>query len=94
MYRLLLFEFGIGSYPVKLVLEKGVADSVQAPNYTVIAKNRNELEKIIFNVLTSSKSIEVMQDLINATQIHKAVKIIPKTDTDQEIKNDTKVNND
>lgn len=87
MYRLLLFGFGIGGYPVKLVLEQGVAEAIQAPNYTVIAKNRNELVKIISNVLTSSKSIEVMQDLINATLIHKAVKIIPKmeeSDTGQE----------
>lgn len=71
-FRILLFGYGIGGYPVKVVLEERIANSIHLPSYIVSAKNKNELNNITYKALTSPKTIEIMQDLINATLIKKA----------------------
>lgn len=71
-FRILLFGYGIGGYPVKVVLEERIANSIHLNSYIVDAKNRNELNNITYKALTSSKTIEIMQELINATLIKKA----------------------
>lgn len=45
---------------------------IHLSSYIVDAKNRNELNDITYMALTSPKTIEIMQDLINATLIKKA----------------------
>lgn len=70
-YRILFFEYGIGNYPVKIVLEQGIADEifgVENANYEIEYHTKDELANVIVNVLNSKKVIKVMQELINAAQ--------------------------
>lgn len=71
-FRILFFEYGIGGYPVKVVLEQSIANAIKGDNYTYIAKNRTEFETLLGRIISSSKSIEILQDLINATKIAKS----------------------
>lgn len=84
-FRILLFGYGIGGYPVKVVLEERIANSVHLPSYIVSAKDRNELNDITYKALTSPKTIEIMQDLINATLIKKA----NATEEENEVNNES-----
>ena len=68
-FRILFFEYGIGGYPVKIVLEQGIANAIKGTQYIYTVKSRDELGKLMLQVLSSSKAIEVIQDLINATRI-------------------------
>lgn len=74
-YRILFFEYGIGNYPVKLVLEQGIADEIfgEDANYVIEYATKEELENVISNILKSKKVIKIMQDLINAT--HRIIKV-------------------
>ena len=74
-YRILFFEYGIGNYPVKLVLEQGIADEIfgEDANYVIEYATKDALENLICNILKSKKVIRVMQDLINAT--HRIIKL-------------------
>ena len=70
-YRILFFEYGIGMYPVKIVLEQGIADEIfkkENANYNNWIWNKNELENVIINILKTKKVIKVMQELIYATK--------------------------
>ena len=70
-YRVLFFEYGIGNYPVKLVLEQGIADEifgVENSDYIIIKDTKSELENTITNIMSSKKVIKIMQDLIVASQ--------------------------
>lgn len=74
-YRLLFFEFGIGLYPVKVVLEQGIADEIfQQENavYTIELNNKDELENMVFNILNTKKVVHVMQNLIYAAMRKKS----------------------
>lgn len=71
-YRILFFEYGIGGYPVKIVLEQGIADEIyqeEDANYIVIEKNEQELENAINKILRTKKVLSVMQELINASNL-------------------------
>jgi hypothetical protein len=70
-YRILFFEFGIANYPVKIVLEQGIADEIfgtEHADYELEYTTKEELTNVILNVLNSKKVIKVMQDLIYAAQ--------------------------
>ena len=70
-YRILFFEYGIGMYPVKIVLEQGIADEIfkkENANYIIEYETKNELENVIINILKTKKVIKVMQELIYATK--------------------------
>lgn len=70
-YRIMFFEYGIGMYPVKVVLEQGIADEIfggENANYVIEYATKTELEHVITNVLKTKKVIKVMQELIYATQ--------------------------
>ena len=70
-YRILFFEYGIGMYPVKIVLEQGIADEIfkkEDSNYVIEYETKEELENVITNVLQTKKVIKVMKDLIHATK--------------------------
>lgn len=73
-FRVLFIEYGTGNYPVKVVLEMGVANEVLDSHggYKIICKNPDELEDLIFRVLTSEYIIHVMQELINIKRIKDA----------------------
>lgn len=70
-YRILFFEYGIGMYPVKIVLEQGIADEIfkkENANYIIEYETKIELENVIVNILKTKKVIKVMQELIYATK--------------------------
>lgn len=58
-------------YPVKIVLEQGIADEIfkkENANYIIEYETKNELENVIINILKTKKVIKVMQELIYATK--------------------------
>ena len=68
-YRVLFFEYGIGMYPVKIVLEQGIADEIfkkENADYVVEYATKTELENVILNILKTKKVTQVMQELIYA----------------------------
>ena len=68
-YRVLFFEYGIGMYPVKIVLEQGIADEIfkkENANYIIEYATKAELENVILNILKTKKVTNVMQELIYA----------------------------
>ena len=70
-FRIFFFEYGMGSYPVKIVLEQGIADEVfceNDTNYVLEYSTKSELESLVTNILRTKRVISVMQDLINATE--------------------------
>ena len=70
-YRILFLEHGISGYPVKIVLEQGIADEIfgmENSDYELRYDSADELANVIVNVLNSKKVIKVMQELIYAAQ--------------------------
>lgn len=66
-------KYGIANYPVQFTLEESIARSIQGSNlnYIVICNNREDVENLIFKILTSKKVLEVMQELIRIYQAKK-----------------------
>ena len=59
-YRILFFEYGIGMYPVKIVLEQGIADEIfkkENANYIIEYETKNKLENVIINILKTKKRL-------------------------------------
>lgn len=73
-YRILFFEYGTGNYPVKVVLEQGVAEEIlgEYKGYITFPETRDAFENLIYNVLSSSHIVGVMQELINISRIKAA----------------------
>lgn len=71
-FRIMFFEYGIGGYPVTVVLEKTIARQILKggkDNPETGATSRDELEELLNAVFSSDRIIGVIQELINATQI-------------------------
>ena len=71
-YRLLFFQYGMANYPVKVVLEQSIADSISGKRkaeYVIDCNSRDELEELVMQVLTSKRVVKVMQELIRINQI-------------------------
>jgi hypothetical protein len=69
-FRLMFFSYGIGGYPVKIILEQSVADDVfQRFNgkYIVECKSKDELKNTVSQVLNSKRVVQIIQELINAS---------------------------
>ena len=69
-FRLMFFSYGIGGYPVKIILEQSVADDVfQRFNgkYIVECKSKDELKNTVIQVLNSKRVVQIIQELINAS---------------------------
>ena len=74
-YRVLFFEYGIGGYPVKIVLEQGIADEIykkDGANYVLIENNEQELKNTVNKILLTKKVLGVMQELIDASNLKQA----------------------
>ena len=72
-YRILFFEYGIGGYPVKIVLEQGIADEIfmkENVDYILERDNERGVRNIVYDILQTKKVINVMQDLINASNFN------------------------
>lgn len=73
-FRICFFEYGIGGYPVKFVIEQGIADEInKRPNSQYIFKvsNRAELEELLNRIISVKKMIEIIQGIINESIIEK-----------------------
>lgn len=71
-FRLFFMEFGIGNYPVKIVLEEGVADKVLnsfEDTYVTKCSSPAEFEKLVLEILSTEYIISIMQELINISNI-------------------------
>ena len=69
-FRVMFFEYGLGGYPVKIVLEQGLADEIfkqEDANYIFEIQTKNELESTVTNILASNRAIKVIQGLINVS---------------------------
>ena len=69
-YRLFFMKYGIANYPVQFTLEESIAESIYGKNsgYIISCKKREEVEDLIYKILTSKKVISVMQELIRIYQ--------------------------
>lgn len=72
-YRMFFMRYGIANYPVQFTLEESIARSIQGSNsnYIVTCNNREEVEDLVFKILTSKKVLGVMQELIRIFQAKK-----------------------
>ena len=85
-YRLFFVKYGIANYPVEIILEESIAQSISGKmsNYINKCNNRAELEELIINIFTSKKSVAVMQELIRINQAKK-MEIIDETNVSVDI---------
>jgi hypothetical protein len=70
-FRVFFLQYGIASYPVKLVLEQGVAKSIRSSEYILSRDNRIGLEGLVEKILNSYAVLAVTQELIRVNQIHR-----------------------
>ena len=72
-YRMFFVKYNLSNYPVTVVLEESIANSISGTNggYIYTCNTRVELEELIVNVLTSKRIITVMQELIRVNQAKK-----------------------
>lgn len=71
-FRVMFFEYGLGGYPVKIVLEQGLADEIlkkEGADYIFEVPAQNELKNLVISILNSEKAIRVMQGLINVSNM-------------------------
>ena len=69
-FRIMFFEYGLSGYPVKIVLEQGLADEIfkkENADYIFEIQTKNELENVVYNILSSKRAIKVIQGLINVS---------------------------
>lgn len=79
-FRILYLQYGIAHYPVKVVLEQGVANDIHIDadkEYIISCSNRTELESLIMSILNSKRIIQVMQELIRIHQVQKGNEALP-----------------
>ena len=70
-YRPFFMKYGIGGYPVKIIMEQTIADEVfgkEDSNYMVQCDNEEELKEIVIKVFNSSIIRELIQGIINETR--------------------------
>lgn len=74
-YRMFFMKYGIASYPVEFTLEESIARDIRGKNsnYFITCDNREEVEALMINILTSKKVISIMQELIQINQSRKDV---------------------
>lgn len=86
-FRLMFFSYGIGGYPVEIVLEQSVADEIfQRANgkYIIECKSTDDLKNTVIRVLNSKRIVQIVQELINASILAKSQEI-PEPSTGDEI---------
>lgn len=71
-FRLFFMEFGIGNYPVKIVLEEGIADKLLNDfdnNYITKCDSPADFKELVMDILSTEYIISIMQELINVAHI-------------------------
>ena len=85
-YRMFFVKYNVSNYPVTVVLEESIAKSISGTNsgYIYTCNTRNELEELVVNILTSKRTITVMQELIRVSQAKKMPEEKEETNIDEE----------
>jgi hypothetical protein len=75
-YRVFFVKYDIANYPVSITLDESVSKSISNTNtgYIYTCNTREELEELIFRILSSKRIVAVMQELIRINQAKKDVK--------------------
>lgn len=75
-YRIFFIKFNDSNYPATVVVEESIARSLPdfGTGYIFTCNTRNDLEKLVVNILTSKRVVSVMQELIRVNQAKKALK--------------------
>ena len=69
-YRIFFAKYGVANYPVDIILDESVAESISAARgaYVRVCNTREDIENLIYNIFSSKKIISVMQTLIRINQ--------------------------
>lgn len=70
-YRPFFVQYGIGGYPVRIILEQGIADEIfeqEDAAYIVSCNDEEELEKLTLKIFNSEKIHELLQGIISETR--------------------------
>lgn len=78
-YRMFFVKYNVSNYPVTVVVEDSVAQSISSTNtgYIYTCNTHAELEDLVVRILTSKRIVTVMQELIRVNQSKKTME---KTD--------------
>ncbi len=67
-YRIMFFEYGVTGYPVKVVLEQGIADELNSKEnsgYIYTLETKQDFENLVVKIINTKKITKIIQDLIN-----------------------------
>lgn len=73
-YRLFFLDYDISIYPLSLIVEQSVASDLSQcaiGKDLFFCKNREDLEKIVYEILTCDRTISIMQEIIRIAQVKK-----------------------
>lgn len=71
-FRVCFIKFGVGNYPVEIVLEQGIVDEIfgEGENYIIMCNNKEEFEELITDIINSERVIKIMQELVRIHQVY------------------------
>jgi len=68
-YRIFFVNYSISHYPVDIILEESVAESISSSGaYIYTCDTRSELESLVLRIFSSKRVISVMQNLVRINQ--------------------------
>lgn len=82
-YRILFMQYGMTGYPVKVVLEQGIADELNGKEdseYIYEIDSKEKFESLIVQILNSTKLKRIIQDLITVSM--RKLKLLESTETE------------
>lgn len=82
-YRLMFIEYDLSVYPVTVVLEEKIAAQIHDKpmrGYTIQCESRQEFEAIVIRAIQTKRVVEMMQQLLNATESQKEQKVEKASD--------------
>lgn len=85
-YRVFFVKYDTANYPVHLILDESVANSISGTNsgYVHICETRSALENLVYSIFNSKRLVAVMQELIRINQAKKATVPADAGDTAEE----------
>ena len=91
-FRVCFINFGVGNYPVEIVLEQGIVDDIygEDEDYILMCNTKTEFEDLIMNILNSERVINIMQEFVRIHQIYREQKVEKQQLEDEVIKNNQK----
>lgn len=87
-FRVCYLQHGISNYPVTVVLEQNIANSIFSDvnaSYIIKCIDRADLEELIVKVIYSKPVIGVMQELIRINQIKKDVPYDEESESEEHL---------